>query len=297
MALVPIPDLMADARRHGYALGYFESWNIASLQGVLDAAEQTASPTIIGFNGEFLSRHERLATETLSWYGALGQAAAESSAVPCGLIFNECPRDEWVRHAAEVGFNLVMLADPESGRAELETRVSRIVAFAHARRAAVEAEVGELPGAGGGAGRAGAGTRTDPQDAAAFVAATGVDLLAVSAGNVHVMERGDVALDLKLLEKIRAAVDLPLVLHGGTGIRRDSLAEAIRIGVAKVNFGTCLKQHALVAARKALEESTAGTHELLGIGGPEDVMVAERFAVRDAVLERIELLGCCGRAF
>ena len=100
MPLVPIPQLLQAARAGGYALGYFESWNLESLQGVVDAAEQTRSPIIAGFNGDFLCRTTRRAPERLSWYAEMGRAAAASASVPCGLIFNECPNDEWVRQAA-----------------------------------------------------------------------------------------------------------------------------------------------------------------------------------------------------
>ena len=116
MPLEPIGPMMRRAVEGGYAVGYFESWNLESLQGVIDAAEETRSPIIIGFNGDFLSRPTRLAAERLAWYAALGRAAAESASVPCGLIFNECPRDDWVRAAIEAGFNLVMLADPGGPR-------------------------------------------------------------------------------------------------------------------------------------------------------------------------------------
>ena len=93
MPLEPIDLMMHRARGAGYAVGYFESWNLESLQGVIDAAEETRSPVIIGFNGAFLSGPDRLARERLAWYGALGRAAAESATVPCGFIFNECPDD------------------------------------------------------------------------------------------------------------------------------------------------------------------------------------------------------------
>jgi len=89
MPLDSIGSLMQRAVLGAYAVGYFESWNIESLQGVIDAAEQTRSPIIVGFNGGFLSGHDRLAGERLSWYAALGRAAAESAAVPCGLLFNQ----------------------------------------------------------------------------------------------------------------------------------------------------------------------------------------------------------------
>jgi ketose-bisphosphate aldolase len=280
----------------GYAVGYFESWNVESLQGVVDAAEETASPIILGFNGAFLSG-ERTAPERLVLYAAIGRAAAESSSVPCGLIFNECPRDDWVLKAIATGFNLVMLADPLAPHAEYIDRVAAITRLAHARGVAVEGELGDLPyGAVVGGGVPHGGTSTDPAAAADFVAATGIDLLAVSVGNVHIRTRGEGGLDLGLLEAIHRRVPVPLVLHGGTGISADSLRAAIALGVAKVNFGTYLKQRYLNAVRTALGRDALDPHRLLGMGGPEDVLVAGRLAVREAVLERMELLGCSGKA-
>jgi ketose-bisphosphate aldolase len=295
MPLESINLMMHRARGAGYAVGYFESWSLESLQGVIDAAEQTRSPVIIGFNGAFLSGPERLARDRLDWYGALGRAAAESATVPCGFIFNECPDDFWLRRAVTSGFNLVMPADPEAPLAEYTERVSALTGYAHEHRVAVEAEVGELPCGVSDHPRAG-GSLTDPDVAAEFVAATGVDLLAVSVGNVHIKLDGSQKLDLRRLEQVRRRVSVPLVLHGGTGIATDSLREAIALGVAKVNYGTYLKQAYLEALRAALGRDCAHPHRLLGMGGTEDILVAGRLAVRDAVLERIGVLGCCGRA-
>jgi len=294
MPLESIDRLMDGCRIGGYAVGYFESWNLESLQGVLDAAEATRSPIIIGFNGEFLSREGRLAPERLALYAALGRAAAESSPVPCGLIFNECPDDASVLKAAEFGFNLVMPADPAAPYDEYLRRVKRIVAHCRERGVAVEAELGELPcGASGSV--EGVGEPTDPGLAQRFVEETGVDLLAVSVGNVHVHTTGRQDLNLDHLAAIRQRVQVPLVLHGGTGISESSLKEAIGFGVAKVNYGTYLKQRYLAAVRAALAQEVSDPHDILGRGGPNDVMVAARLAVRDAVLERIESLGCCGK--
>src|SRR5436305_10109563 len=105
MPLEPIYELTRHACKIGYAIGYFESWNLESLQGVIDAAEETRSPIIIGFNGDFLRRPDRLARERLDWYGALGRAAADTASIPCAVLFNECPADDWVRQAATCGFN------------------------------------------------------------------------------------------------------------------------------------------------------------------------------------------------
>jgi ketose-bisphosphate aldolase len=295
MPLEPIGQMMEDARKGGYAIGYFESWNLESLQGTIDAAESARAPIIIGFNGEFLSHGGRRAEERLSWYAELGKEAAHSASVACGLIFNECANDEWTERAAIAGFNLVMPADPTAPLEDYTRRVKSMVELAHRCSACVEAEIGELPCGSGGKVKPG-GSMTDPAVAAKFVVETKVDLLAVSVGNVHIRIQGEQGLDLNRLKEIHKKVSVPLVLHGGTGISLKSLSQAIRLGVTKVNYGTYLKQRYLAAIRTALKSDVANPHELLGMGGAADVMVAGRLAVRDAVLERIETLGCCGRS-
>jgi fructose/tagatose bisphosphate aldolase len=290
MPLATIGRLMQAAQRDNYAVGYFESWNLESLQGVLDAAEATRSPIIIGFNGEFLSQRTDATKQDLALYSAMGSAAAAQARVPCGFIFNECSDDAWVEYAITAGFNLVMPADPQASFDDYQRRVTRLTALAHERGVAVEAEIDELP-CGGHEGAA-----SDPQVAADFVKATGVDLLAISVGNEHIKLEGRAPLDLERLDAIRRRVDIPLVLHGGTGIEDRSLKEAIRLGIRKVNYGTYIKQRYLDVIRGALATPERNPHALLGDGSSTDTMVVGRQVVRDAVLERIELLGCCGKA-
>jgi ketose-bisphosphate aldolase len=278
-----------------YAVGYFESWNLESLQGVIDAAEQTRSPIIIGFNGEFLSGPARVAAERIAWYGALGKAAAQSASVPCGVLFNECSDDGSVRLAIASGFNSVMPADPNASYENYVGRVAELTKLAHRRGIAVEAEIGELPRGESGK-MEDTGYMTDPELAENFVHATSVDVLAVSVGNVHVLVKGRQELDFSRLEAILAKVKIPLDLHGGTGITDNSLRQAVSMGIAKVAFGTYLKQRYLEAIRRSLKTDEVNPHKLLGFGGEEDVMVLGRRALREAVLERIELLGCCGKA-
>lgn len=295
MSLEPISEMMRHARSHHYAVGYFESWNIDSLYGVIDAAEQMKSPVIIGFNGEFLSHAARVETERLALYGALGKAAAASASVPCGFIFNECAQDEWTRNAIALGFNLVMPADPDAAPADYKERVSGIAQLAHANSVAVEAEIGELPSGIPGE-EDHTGSETSAEAAKAFVAETGIDLLAVSVGNVHIALNGAHGLDLVRLADIHAAVDVPLVLHGGTGIAPDHLVKAISLGVTKVNYGTYIKQRYLEAVRIAINSAEPNPHALIGLGGPQDILVVGRKAVREAVLERLPLLNSAGKA-
>lgn len=295
MSLEPIGEMMARARAGDYAVGYFESWSIDSLYGVIDAAEAMRSPVIIGFNGEFLSHPGRVVREKLSLYGALGRAAAEAARVPCGFIFNECAQDDWTREAIGAGFNLVMPADAAAEPADYIRRVAEITALAHARGVAVEAEIGELPFGSPGDTSHGSAP-TGAAEAVAFVAATGIDLLAVSVGNIHVALSGQFDLDLDRLGEIAATVPIPLVLHGGSGIASEALKAAIRLGVTKVNYGTYIKQRYLAAIRGAICTEERDPHVLLGMGSERDLLVVGRNAVREAVLQRLHLLGSAGKA-
>jgi len=290
MSLEPIGNLMEAAQSGGYALGYFESWSLESLQGVIDAASQTRSPVIIGFNGEFLRQRAGASVDEVPMYAAMGVAAAAQARVPCGLIFNECSDDAWVERAINAGFNLVMPADPEANIEDYTRRVTGITQKAHARNVAVEAEIDELP-----CGHE-QGALSDPDVAARFVATTGVDLLAISVGNEHIKLEGRSPLDLDRLEAIQKRVGIPLVLHGGSGIADESLRAAIKLGIRKVNYGTYIKQRFLPVVRNALSANDHNPHALLGDGGKNDIMVIGRQVVRDAVLERIGILGCCGKA-
>jgi ketose-bisphosphate aldolase len=294
MSLEPVGEMMAAARRRRYAVGYFESWSIDSLYGVIDAAEALRSPVIIGFNGGFLSHSGRLAVERISLYGALGKAAAEAAAVPCAFIFNECAEDDWTKAAVGAGFNLVMPADAKARPDEYTARVAEITALAHRGDVAVEAEIGELPSEVPGENHA--GSATEAAQAKNLVGETGIDLLAISVGNVHIALSGKYGLDLERLAAIRRAVDVALVLHGGTGISPEALREAISLGVTKINYGTYLKQRYLDALRKAVAVDEPNPHALLGLGGDRDLLIVGRNAVREAVSERIPLLGSAGRA-
>jgi fructose/tagatose bisphosphate aldolase len=118
----------------------------------------------------------------------------------------------------------------------------------------------------------------------------------VHVGNEEIKLDGRGPLNLERLDAIRARVGIPLVLHGGTGIEDASLKAAIRLGVRKVNFGTYMKQLSLKALRRALDSTEPNPHALLGDGSETDTLVIARAVVRDAVLSRIDLLGCCGKA-
>src|SRR5512135_3507481 len=111
MPLVSFEDLMSGAEQRGYAVGYFESWNLESLLAVADAAEATRSPVILGFSGLSLPDPSRAVKDKLEPYAAMGLAVCQGLTVPACLLFNESPYVTWVWRALELGFNMVMFSD------------------------------------------------------------------------------------------------------------------------------------------------------------------------------------------
>lgn len=298
MPLVSFHDLMADAERGGYAVGYFESWNLESLQGVVDAAEAVRSPVILGFSGISVPDPRRVAGERLDLYAAMGRAACETATVPTALLFNECPYLDWVAHAIGLGFNLVMFADERLSPEEQQRFVRETVSLADGQ-AAVEAEMASLPGLAGGLTEApDVMELTDPDAAARFVDETGVDALAVSLGNVHLHGRQKVDLDLDRLRAIRERVGLPLVLHGATSVDDEAMRAAIALGIRKINVGSALKSAFYRAVRERIAETgdEFNPYTVVGSGLPEDVLLAGRLALRDVVIEKMSLFGSAGRA-
>jgi len=292
MPLVAFAELLNDARRGGYAVGYFEAWDGYSIEAVLDAAELERSPVILGF-GCLLLDQEWLDGGGIETLGALGRVVAERSRVPVSLLLNEAHTVEHALRGIEAGFNAVMLA---SSDAEAITSLARV---AHGRAVAVEGELGALPD---GDPKGGIDTShaslTDPDLAAAFVAATNVDALAVSVGNVHTLEANTAEIDLERLAEIERAVEVPLVIHGGTGFPAGAVPAAIGRGVAKFNVGTTLKRallEGLSAGVRGFPEG-ASPHDLIGSHRGSDLLEAAKPRLVEKVRSLTRLYGSAGRA-
>ena len=291
--------LMEDAERRGYAVGYFESWNMESLLAVADAAEAVRSPVILGFSGISLPHPARPTKEHLADYAALAAAVCDRLPVPACLLFNESARFDWVEDAVRLGFDLVMFTNDELSYAEQVEQVARASRVAHAGGAASEGEMDSLPGISGTLHTPPPDSPlTDPGRAREFVQATAVDSLAISVGQVHLHGRSPVHLDLERVAALKTAVPVPLVLHGATSVSRPDLAGAIQRGVRKINVGSILKQAFFEAMRAA--GSRAGDaynpYEVIGSGVPGDVMGAGRAAMQKVVQEYMELFGSAQKA-
>ncbi len=285
-------DLLAAARSGAYAVCYCESWNLESLQAVVAAAEEMGAPIVAGFNGGFLRHASRPKPERLAYYAGLSAALRESTA-PVAFLLNETDDPEQIEQGILLGFNAVMVESDFLAPDEYQQLVKRVVRFAHNRNASVEAQIGRLPNGcetGHPPGRA-----TDPKSVRDFVLDTGIDALGIAIGNVHILTRGKASIDLALLAKIREEVEIPLVIHGGTGFPPEFAREVIALGVAKFNFGTNLKQTYLATVRERLAQYSEpmNPHPFVGVGGRQDIFTAARDAVKQKVKELIRIYTHC----
>ena len=290
MALTPFPEMMADARAGGYAVGYFEPWGLESLLAVLQGAQQAQSPIIAGLSGIFLPTLLRGDLTHFPAFAKAGLLACESSPVPVCYLFNETPCWDWATASLELGFNVTMYSNPADDPHTHLERTAELVRLARERGVAVQSELVSLQDADGDA-------LTDPDEAADFVRATGVDALGVAAGNRHVAG-GTFELDLELIGRLGEAVPVPLVLHGGSGARDDQLRQAIARGVRQVNYGRVVRSVFLECLDDALGRDwrCKDLHLLLGTGHREDIMRAGLEAVSALVAQKCRLLGSSGKA-
>jgi fructose/tagatose bisphosphate aldolase len=296
MPLISLNDMMEHAKAESYAVGYFETWDTRSLIAVLRAAESASSPVIVGFSGIYLPR---FLGEELRWfasYARAGRAAAEAAKVPVSYIFNESYYMDWVEASMEHGFNIVMFSDESISQEERIERIVFLVRKAHKQEIAVEAEMGEPPDAPHARGSD--FSMTDPDEAEEFVRRTDIDALGIVAGNRHSDRGGGFELDIDLIERIDAKAGVPLVLHAGSSVDGQSLREAVRAGIRKVNIGRAVKK----AAFHSLQEraSRAGTdypgYEVFGAGGDRDLFGGVDEAIGDEVHRLMDLFGSTGKA-
>ena len=299
MPVVPFTELMTDAQQGGYAVGYFETWSVESLQAVADAAEATRSPVILGFGGIYWPSLNCPTKEDLGVYAAMGLAACRHATVPTCLIFNESAHEDWVAEAVDLGFGVVMFADDSLGFEHERECIVRVVRRAHESSVAVEAELASPPGLGADLTEAPDDLRmTDVASARAFVDHTGIDALAVNVGQVHLHGRAQVQLNLPRVSELRDAVSVPLVLHGASSIRRDDMAEAIRLGICKVNVGSVLKRTYFDALRTACADvpEDYNPYDVVGSGLDADVLSLGRVALQKEVETLMRLFGSAGKA-
>ncbi len=295
MSIVKMDEIVERALKSGYAVGYFECWDQYSLEGAMEAAEESLSPAILGFGGA-VTNSEWLEGGGIEELTALAYILAERARVPAAVLFNEAETMDQLTRGMKAGCNSVML-DSSYYPYEENVHVTRkVVDAAHAQGAWVEAELGHLPDAT--CMDSHSSLTTDPDQAAAFVTATGVDALAISIGNIHSLSDGEAPIDLELLDRIHACTPVPLVIHGGSGFPHKSIQAVIERGVAKFNYGTRLKQLFLEGIRTAVEPipETFIVHDYVGSRNERDVMTSGKALMKEDIRKMIRLYGSSGKA-
>ncbi|MBM7772308.1 fructose-bisphosphate aldolase class II [Actinokineospora baliensis] len=255
MPLVPTAAILDAAAGHG--VGAFNVIQIEHAQAAVAGAEAAGAAVVLQISENCVRYHGDLEPIT-----AATLAVARRAAVPVAVHLDHIETAELVDEGLRLGVGSIMFdasALPYDSNVE---RTAAVVRRCHDAGVLVEAELGEI---GGKDGVHAPGARTDPGEAADFVAATGVDALAVAVGTSHAMLTRDARLDLDLIAAIRAAVPVPLVLHGSSGVPDDSLAAAVRAGITKVNIATHLNAVFTAAVRAGLvDASLVDTRKYLG---------------------------------
>jgi fructose-bisphosphate aldolase class II len=276
--LANLNDVLLDAQKNGYAVGLFNTTDTDMLEGVIAAAEELRSPVIIGTAEVLLYAGE------LKLIGPALIEAAKRATVPVvvhydhGLTFDRC------LEALKLGFTSVMF-DGSAGDYEKNIADTReIVKIAHALGATVEGEIGHVGEASANDNDA-KDMYTTVEEALSYSKATGVDALAVSIGTAHGAYKSKPKLDLGRLSDIRAAIDTPLVLHGGSGLSDDDFKNSIKCGIAKVNIYTDL----CLAGIRAMNEGLAEGISYL------DIRNKKVDFIKEEVKKKMLLFGSDGR--
>ena len=260
--LVSLKELMKDAEKGGYAVGAFNVSNLESLMAIMQAAEETGRGVILNYaevHAPFLSM-EQAALIMLD--------AAKKAKVPVCVHLDHGSSMESCIQAIRLGFTSVML---DASAEDYETNVretKEIVRLAHSVGVTVEAELGHIFSSDMGLAESpkeaetlesfdsAEDVYTDPATAKDFVERTGVDVLAIAFGTTHGIYTKKPKLDLERITKIKEAIDIPFVMHGGSGLSKEEFQTAIRNGIRKINYYTYMTLAGGRAVKEALDQKS-----------------------------------------
>jgi fructose-bisphosphate aldolase class II len=267
MTLVRLTEVLSPAAAIGTGLGAFNVFSIEHAEALVAAAEAAGTPVVLQISQNAVRYHGALAPIALATL-----ALARSGAGPVVVHLDHATDARLVDEATELGFGSVMFDASRMPYAENVAATAEVVRRCHDRGLDVEAELGEI---GGKDGVHSPGARTRPEEARAFVEATGVDALAVAVGSSHAMTERRVALDLELISELRAAVPVPLVLHGSSGVPDEELIRAVRAGMTKINIATHLNQVFTNSVRSSLADNPAMVDSRTYLGPARDAVAVE----------------------
>lgn len=273
MSIARTADLVAQATARGRAVAAFNVITLEHAEAIVAGAERAGCPVILQLSENAIGFHGGRMRPLLLACREVADAAAVPVALHLDHIESPDLIDEAISLARESGLGSLMIdastLDYDANVAATADAAER----AHAVGLWVEAELGAI---GGKDGAHAPGVRTDPEEAAAFVAATGVDALAVAVGSSHAMTDRSAAIDLTLVARLADAVGVPLVLHGSSGVPDAALAAAVAAGIRKVNIGTALNIAGTAAVRASLDANPAAVD-------PRPALRASRDAMADVV--------------
>jgi Fructose/tagatose bisphosphate aldolase len=267
MPLTPTREIIGAAHSTGAGVGAFNVIHLETAEALVAGAESVGRGVILQISQNCVAYHGSLAP-----IGLACLAVARAAAVPVAVHLDHAEDEALAREAVDLGFGSVMYDGATLPYAQNVAATQRVVRYAHARGVFVEAELGEI---GGKDGAHAPGVRTDPAEAVSFVAATGVDALAVAVGSSHSMTRRVASIDLELVARLRAVLDIPLVLHGSSGVPDDQLAAAIRAGMTKINVSTHLNRVFTEALRGYLTAEPAVVDSRKYVRAGRSAMAAE----------------------
>lgn len=240
--------LARDCAARKVGLAAFNVVLLDHAEAFVDAAENTGLPLVL-----------QLSQNAVKYHGGrlrpLGRALielAEASTVPVSVHLDHAESTDLCREAVKLGFTSIMYDGSKLPDVQNRETTAEITAFAHKHGVSVEAELGEV---GGKNGVHDPSARTNPEDAAKFVADTGVDLLAVAVGSSHAMATREAVLDNQLIAAIHELVPVPLVLHGSSGVPDEGMVAAIQAGMTKINVSTHLNVVFTQGVRQILDEN------------------------------------------
>ncbi|MEU0743403.1 class II fructose-bisphosphate aldolase [Streptomyces sp. NPDC006134] len=282
MPLATTGDLVTRAAATRRAVAAFNIITLEHVEAVIIGAESAATPVVLQVSENAVKyRYGRLLP-----LARAAVAAAERATVPVALHLDHVQSDTLLRQAADAGFSSVMYDASRLPYAENLAATRAAADWAHAQGLWIEAELGQVGGKNGQPplDAHAPGARTDPAEARAFVADSGVDALAVAVGSVHAMTTRTASLDHDLVKRLAGTLEVPLVLHGSSGVPDGELAAAVANGITKVNVGTALN----IAMTGAIREFLAAHPEAVDSRG---YLTVGREAMVRTVTEIVRLLG------
>ncbi len=246
MPLAGIGDIIRDAP---LGLGAFNMIQLEHAEAIVAGAEAAGVPVVLQISENCVRYHGALAPVALA-----SLALARAAAVPVAVHLDHATDRSLVEEAVGLGLGSVMYDASALDHEANATATAEVARWCHERGVWVEAELGEI---GGKDGVHAPGARTRPDEAAGYVERTGVDALAVAVGSSHAMTTKDAVLDLGLIAELHAAVPVPLVLHGSSGVPDATIRAAVRHGMKKINIATHLNKAFTAAVRDRLTADTS----------------------------------------